>query len=230
MNRMLRRPFHPDFHVLADLTLGSAKVIVDIGANVGESVEAIRLFQPAAPIVAFEPAAAAFDKLERSTRHLEGVTRHCMALGNRPGAFTLYTPVLKGVPLTPLASVDREEAAEWLGRFASPSLPASRLTVSEETVEIRTLDSYALAPSFVKIDVQGLERQVLEGGIETLRAHRPVIMAERGPGDGVTEFLADLDYTPYRREGGELRRSAEGENSIFLMREHHAALSCPVVA
>lgn len=45
-------------------------------------------------------------------------------------------------------------------------------------VAVITLDSLGLAPDFVKLDVEGMERAALIGGEQTIRAHRPVVMLE----------------------------------------------------
>ena len=37
-------------------------------------------------------------------------------------------------------------------------------------------------PALIKIDVEGAERQVIEGAIETLRRHAPIVVFEHGPG------------------------------------------------
>jgi hypothetical protein len=67
--------------------------------------------------------------------------------------------------------------------------------VLERPVSLRTLDSFALAPDFIKIDVQGHEPAVLRGMIETIAKHRPAIMIERGANfDTVRELLKDAGY------------------------------------
>jgi len=53
------------------------------------------------------------------------------------------------------------------------------------TVRLEELDSALPAgyvPSFIKIDVEGAEREVIEGAMETLRAHRPIVVFEHGQG------------------------------------------------
>lgn len=53
-----------------------------------------------------------------------------------------------------------------------------RHVVEGDDVEVVTLDSLALCPDFVKLDVEGMEYAALLGGEQTIRTHRPVIMLE----------------------------------------------------
>lgn len=48
----------------------------------------------------------------------------------------------------------------------------------EESVRLRTLDSLNLNPDLIKIDVEGSQRSVLAGAIETLKRCKPVIIIE----------------------------------------------------
>jgi FkbM family methyltransferase len=55
----------------------------------------------------------------------------------------------------------------------------------ETVAEMRTLDSFELGDvDFVKIDVEGYERQVLLGALETLKRWRPVLVVEQKVGNG----------------------------------------------
>ncbi|RWD13572.1 MAG: FkbM family methyltransferase, partial [Mesorhizobium sp.] len=46
----------------------------------------------------------------------------------------------------------------------------------------RMLDSFGLAGiDFLKIDVEGFEKPILEGGEQTIRRERPVIIIEQKP-------------------------------------------------
>lgn len=53
-----------------------------------------------------------------------------------------------------------------------------RHVVPGDDYELITLDSLALTPDFIKIDVEGMEWHVLYGAEQTIRQHRPVIMFE----------------------------------------------------
>ena len=48
----------------------------------------------------------------------------------------------------------------------------------EETVELRTLDSFDLEPDLIKIDVEGSHMSVLRGASETLKKYKPVVIVE----------------------------------------------------
>jgi hypothetical protein len=52
--------------------------------------------------------------------------------------------------------------------------------VNTQRLDSALPDDYV--PSFLKIDVEGAELQVLQGALETLRRHRPIIWFEHGTG------------------------------------------------
>ena len=60
-----------------------------------------------------------------------------------------------------------------------------------DDVEIRTLDSFDLAPDFIKIDTEGFEYFILQGGEQTVKKHRPVIIVEQKKGKGASFGLKD---------------------------------------
>jgi hypothetical protein len=87
--------------------------------------------------------------------------------------------------------------------------------MSTEGAAAQTLDDYLAARNvervdFIKLDVDGNELRVLQGGRETLRRFRPVLVTElapdtftepgRGtePGQGFEEFIALLREAGYR--------------------------------
>jgi FkbM family methyltransferase len=57
------------------------------------------------------------------------------------------------------------------------------LTVRTETLDSSLPDGYI--PSLIKIDVEGAERLVIEGAINTISKYKPVIMFEHGKGSAV---------------------------------------------
>lgn len=60
-----------------------------------------------------------------------------------------------------------------------------------DTVEIRTLDSFDLKPDFIKIDTEGFEYFIIQGGERTIKEYRPVMVVEQKKGKGATFHLDD---------------------------------------
>lgn len=83
---------------------------------------------------------------------------------------------------------------------------AGRLTTGAGNLPVRTLDSYALTDvSVVKIDVEGMEPDVLQGGEKTIRRDRPVIVAEehnQAEHDAIAAVLQPWGYRMTRRFHG----------------------------
>lgn len=58
-----------------------------------------------------------------------------------------------------------------------------------------TLDSFEFPTlDLIQLDVEGLEIEVLRGGINTINKHKPIIAAERAD-EHVAKFLEELNYT-----------------------------------
>lgn len=211
--RLLRRPFEPEFALLGRIELGSG-VILDIGANRGQSIDAIRLFQPLARIEAFEPNGLLADQLARRHAGDRALQLNRFGLGDAPARAPLYVPYYCGFMYDGLASFDRAEAAGWIGPQSMAWFDPRRLDVREVTCEVRVLDDLSLEPAFVKMDVQGFERQVLEGGAHTLRRHKPLILMENSP--GAEGWLAHEGWIGCAWRGDRLEAGARGDNnSVF---------------
>ncbi len=213
VRRLLRRPFEPEFALLGRIELGPG-VILDVGANRGQSIDAIRLFQPHARIEAFEPNGDLADQLSRRLAGDRSLQLNRFGLGNAPVRAPLHVPYYCGFMYDGLASFDRGEAASWIGPHSMAWFDARRLDIREVTCEVRVLDDLSLEPAFVKMDVQGFERQVLEGGARTLRRHKPPILMENSP--DAESWLAREGWIGCAWRGDRLVAGARGNNnSIF---------------
>lgn len=223
------RPFDSNFAALAFFRPPMGTILLDIGANRGQSVQAMRLYCPNTPIHAFEPCAATFARLQKNTRAIFGLTLiHC-GLGEKSGEFQLYTPSYRGYIFDGLASTIREEAAGWLNSKRLYFFDERQLSIHEETVSVRPLDDYRLRPAFIKIDVQGAEEQVLRGGMRTLVTCKPLLYIERAPGDRVESVLTSLGYEAYQFKNGAFLKGEVGRRvPFFIPPERKADLAVPV--
>jgi FkbM family methyltransferase len=129
-------------------------------------------------------------------------------LSSRQQSATLYIPVREGRPLTGWASLARGNCPD-----ASEHI--------EKSVVVRPLDSLELPlVSFVKIDVEGHEMEVLTGAARTIERGRPVVLAEVKVGNRPGVF-AFFDERGYRRLVLADVTGVQGseENVLFVPRE-----------
>jgi FkbM family methyltransferase len=194
--RLTRQPFEREFEILSYLD-ADGRCCVDVGANRGQSIDAIRLYQRGAEVVAFEPNPMLAERLARRFAADPKVTVHPFGLGASDGEFQLHLPVYRGWAFDGLASFNREATREWL----EPRIIGfddAQLEIRTYQCRVRRLDEFALKPSFIKIDVQGLEEAVLEGAVETLRASKPMLLVETGPVWDIPAVLQQVGYAPCR--------------------------------
>ncbi|HRW60055.1 MAG TPA: FkbM family methyltransferase [Defluviicoccus sp.] len=131
---------------------------IDVGANVG--FYTLALSKLCRPVEAFEPLPWHARLIADSK--LAGVTVHNVALANVEGHHPLYIPQIRGQYLDGLAS------------FSKPDGPCKVLDVP-----VKRLDDFQFGDvCFIKVDVEGLEMDVLRGGSETIARCKPVMLVE----------------------------------------------------
>jgi FkbM family methyltransferase len=223
--RLLRRPHEADFRVLSMLPAGCC---IDVGANQGQSIESILLFQPGAKIVAFEANPRLAAKLTRRYRNQESIRINEFGLSNISGTFNLYIPSYNGFEYDALASMDREHAASWIGTETVYRFRRHKLRVEEAECRTTTLDSFDLEPVFLKVDVEGLEYAVLQGATATLSKHNPVVLLEYSEADDrAKRLLQSLGYAEYAYDGSGFDKGPSGRdkpNSFFIPPKYEGIL------
>lgn len=204
----------PEFDGVARLALGEG-LIVDVGANRGQSVAAFRRLLPRCPVVAFEPEPRSADRLASRFGADRNVTIHICALGRRPGQLRFFVPRYGRWDCDGMAAMSRNEATEWLrDRGRMFRFDERKLTVEEYQVQCRTLDSFGLSPRLLKLHAQGAELDILNGATETLRRCRPALMCAF-PTPELIEFLDTFDYSPHALEGGNFTPGVAGKGTTF---------------
>lgn len=182
-----------DLRVLQQLVTKQQPVILDIGANIGQSILSIKRILPRAQIVSFEPNPTLYPDLARLEKRFDGVVVRQFGLGDRSGLFDLYWPVYRGRPMLALASITREGATIWWGPRAIYGFNANDLTIDHAVCTVCRMDDLDLCPDVIKIDTEGNDDAVLAGGLETIRAHRPIILVE-GISPDLERRLDELRY------------------------------------
>lgn len=164
---------------------------VDVGAHRGALlVEMVRV-SPGGRHLAFEPLPHLAARLRE---HFPGVEVHQSALSNHSG--TADFAYVHG------------RAEGWSGLRFRPLPTGEEPVVEQIDVRLEALDEVldaAYAPALIKIDVEGAEQQVLEGALETLRRHRPIVIFEHGAGSADAYGTAPADVYRLLTEEAPLR-------------------------
>ncbi|MEO0495185.1 MAG: FkbM family methyltransferase [Actinomycetota bacterium] len=214
-----RRPHEDDFLAFRDFRRPNP-VIVDVGANRGQSVMSFHRTIGTAQIHCFEPNPFLHGELQRFGVEINGV-----ALGARDGEIDLYVPRYGHTLYDTRAALDEATAANFLSDTHFAGFRPGRAGVEHLTVAITTLDSFALAPDIIKIDVEGGGADVIAGARHTIAAHRPLLMFEDDAGESAA-LVADLGYELARFDPGarSLVKGQAGDPNSFLVHPHHVGL------
>jgi FkbM family methyltransferase len=152
---------HPGQRGATGPTDGPRTVIFDVGANIGDySLLLHEVFGDAAEIHSFEPSEKTYAELVRNLDGKVKGTRHHFGLGDRENRTSLYS----NADGSGLASVYKRK----LDHF---NIDMNQV----EEIEIRTLDGFCKDRGidhilFLKLDVEGHEKKVLEGAGQMLAA------------------------------------------------------------
>lgn len=158
-------------------------VVVDVGAFIGDHT--INYARRARVVHAFEPNPEAFECLRRNLRAFDNVLTYQAGLGSASGAGSLLLNANAGMAAL----------------------------VPGNDIPILALDSLGLSGvTFLKIDAEGWECEVLEGARDTIARCRPVMLVEvnesalKAQGRSPAELLVRIETLRYT-----LRNVYEGE-------------------
>ena len=158
---------------------------VDVGTNRGQLLEVAVRTAPRGRHLAFEPIPELAAEVDR---RFPNVDCRRLALSSRPGTHEFW---------------HFRRLDGWSGLVRNPTVSDSRGDPQRLQVEVSTLDAQLenLTPALVKIDVEGAELEVLEGGRGVLARHQTAArrrVCRRG----------DVAVRPLRRPGvGAARRA-----------------------
>lgn len=159
---MLRRSFGRD----------EALVVVDVGANVGDTCRRMRQEFPKARIYAFEPVPDVAAELREAAAAIGGVRVIEAAVGSREG--TAEMVVTKNRWCSSVLEPDAralEYYEDWCREEARVSVPMVRLDDWARREGVGRVD-------VLKVDVQGLELEVLRGAEGLLRGSVGAVVCE----------------------------------------------------
>ena len=167
-------------------------IILDVGANVGQSVKRFKTVFPSSVIHSFEPGRATFARLQDNVASEKNVFVWPCALGSAVGE-----------------KVFQENTESDMSSFLELGKAGWGEVKQERTVNVTTVDRFVADHSIAKIDIlksdtQGYELEVFRGAEETMRQNRigliyfEFIFAEMyrnlPPFEQVYRHLVDRDF------------------------------------
>lgn len=155
------REYEPHFGLVANSIIHPGSVCIDCGANLGyHTIKMAQLAGPMGRVFAFEPLRVICQQLGGNIflNDLENVECFNVALGNKNEIVTM-NPVDIHAPDT--------------------NIGATKVGSGGENTVMVKLDSFGFQNvSFIKMDVQGYELELLKGASETIDSSRPILFFE----------------------------------------------------
>jgi FkbM family methyltransferase len=178
--------------------LRPGSVALDIGANIGaHALPLAEMVGPTGRVLAFEPTAFAFAKLQHNlslNSRLQSRVRAFQMMLVARDAEELPEALYSSWPL----DVSGDVHPKLRGRLMSTQgARAASLDFVLEQEAVERVD-------FIKLDVDGYECEVLRGALRTLKRHRPALIMEIAPyvlvehGESLEELLGLLRSANYR--------------------------------
>lgn len=133
---------------------------VDVGGNIG--LHSIRFAQKFKKVITFEPVTNNFECLQKNSELFENIELIKKGLGSNKLIHDIVIPAY----------------SDNCGLYSLSDFKNYNGDVISETIEVDLLDSFKTSPNLLKIDVQGYDLEVLQGGLLTIKTFRPVIIVE----------------------------------------------------
>lgn len=190
--RRTKRPFEREFRALRHL-LSDGDLCLDVGANRGQSIDALRMLPFDVRVISFEPNPQLYERLVKRYGTDRDVEIRANGLGEEDCRTSIHVPVYNGYLFDGLGTLHDQETDIWL-RSEVYFFDERKLDTVTYSCEIVALDSLELDPvAFIKLDIQGSEFAALRGAVKTIERDRPALMVER-PEDDIIDFLAQFGY------------------------------------
>lgn len=138
------------------------KLAIDVGGHVGQWSR--NMVEDFLDVAAFEPVPAYAECWRANLAGYDNAELFPIALGAAPGVVSLKCG-------TPGSHGDTFVA------------PRDEANIAFDVV-MGTIDQFELEPDLIKIDCEGYELFVLQGGEKTIRACKPCVIVEQKPGKG----------------------------------------------
>lgn len=204
-------------YALERLSADRRRRAIDVGAHIG--LWSMHLLDQFKAVEAFEPLEAHWTLLAENVRHSKRCRMYRAALGAKRGEVEIVSdPINTGNSHAVGSDADSLEAVAFqererlrIDKDTDNDNPDTAVKI--HTVPLRTLDSYKFDDvDFIKIDVEGLEHDVLKGARRTIAKCKPMIVVEQKgneqkffdtPRNAATDYLLGMGMVLVKNYGGD---------------------------
>jgi FkbM family methyltransferase len=185
----------PDFHILQHI-LPVKPFVVDVGANKGQSIRSIKFARPNSIIHSFEPNPEFKETLSALTNEYQDVFIKNYGLGRCSATMDFYIPVINGMRYLEEATMRLESLSEpWVvQRF---KVRGDKIDYEIFSAPIMKGDDFNFNPDLIKIDVEGVESEVVAGFYETIQKASPILFIENGDWHRLRPLIDQLGYAAF---------------------------------
>ena len=155
---------HPDIPIQILVMIGGADTVVQAGGNCG--LYTAQYASHVNEVLTFEPDLVNYHCLKENLKEYNNVTMHPFALGSKEAVVGI--------------KIDR--------------VNTGASSVSEQLdgkIKQVPLDNYDIDPDLIHLDIEGMEKNALEGMTRILKKYRPAVVVERNNGG---DLLLELGY------------------------------------
>lgn len=182
-------------------------IILDIGANIGLHSLYFSELAHSGVVVSFEPSLLTFELLVRNLNGRSNVSPINVAISDVGGLLDFFQA--SDNAYSSLVDTKRKSIVNV------SKVPCMKIDDVVDALKLHSVD-------FVKIDVEGLERNVLVGMEQVIATHNPVIFCEIYQGtasnlspDETVKFLLDRQYNAYVMHDGKLIEYKKHEDEFY---------------
>lgn len=186
---------------------GREMVAVDCGANIGvHSIEWARLLAPEGRVISFEAQEKIYYALAGNIviNNCLNVTAHHAAVGAKPGTINVPQPDYLVPGSFGSLELKKRNGNEFIGQPIDYEKALPVRLVSIDSLNLKRLD-------FLKIDVEGMEDEVLAGAEQAIGRHRPIMiiefiksdkerLAKKVEGKGYRLFVAGMNFLAVHKD------------------------------
>ncbi|NJM60317.1 MAG: FkbM family methyltransferase [Oscillatoriales cyanobacterium RU_3_3] len=233
-----RTPHERDFLFFKNFQQYPA-LFIDVGGNIGNSALSVHFVCPKWRVVSFEPNLSLeyFMKKVKTIFDEEGgeYSYFLYGLSNQKGDIKIYIPKIDHWYVIGEASCIKEHFEENIVRTRLSSYSThGKWELVESEISIAVFDDFEQQNAiienepmiFIKIDVEGYERQVLEGMSGTIQKKHPIFMIENNESiasDPVEKYLISLGYQRFQyiqSDNHLIKQHTHSLNSFYIHSSH----------